>query len=135
MFKGVFISVFALIFSGCTGSPVMHSTMSEKQLQEQPSWRLCNAYHELGLDSAKRELVRREALNEHEWTLVEGGAIAVGMSELALTCSWGVPGTYGSINKSVGSWGERKQVVYRDCQSCQARYVYIRNGLITSWQN
>lgn len=50
--------------------------------------------------------------------------ITLGMSEEALIESWGKPR---DINESVGVWGVHKQYVY------PSAYVYIENGIISSW--
>ena len=57
--------------------------------------------------------------------------IKIGMPEKLLFLSWGYPN---KINKTVGKlFGVHKQCIYKDWNN--STYVYIENGLITSWQN
>jgi len=43
--------------------------------------------------------------------------------------SWGEPN---DINRTVGSWGVREQWIYGDILN--AKYLYFKNGRLTSWQ-
>jgi len=52
--------------------------------------------------------------------------IWIGMTKAMLTDSWGSPN---DINRSVGSWGVHEQCIYTSA------YVYIENGVVTSWQD
>lgn len=53
--------------------------------------------------------------------------IFIGMSNLALLASYGLPE---DINTTTGSWGTHSQYVYPGY-----RFVYVENGKVTSWQN
>jgi hypothetical protein len=69
--------------------------------------------------------------NERSFTHREKNAILektifIGMSNLALLASYGSPQ---DVNISTGSWGTHKQYVYG------YEYVYVENGVVTSWQN
>ena len=125
----------ALALSACANSPMRVSMMSPETLQEQRSDILCRTYGYAKTQNVKAELVRREQITAKEWDSIDDKAIFMGMSELALLCSFGQPGLYGAINTSTGSWGTHRQWVYRSCKSCPAMYVYTRDGYVTSWQN
>lgn len=60
------------------------------------------------------------------WDAIKNCKIYIGMTQEMLLMSWGKPE---DINKSVGSWGVHEQWVYGNT------YVYLENGIITSWQN
>lgn len=87
---------------------------------------LCIAYHQKGRKSARAELERRKALTTAEWTLIARSQIGVGMSELALFCSWGQPK---HTNRTVNAAGEYKQYVYDD------GFVYVERDRVTSYQD
>jgi len=53
--------------------------------------------------------------------------IWIGMTREMAMESWGYPE---DINRSVGSWGVHEQWVYSN-----NRYLYIENGILTSWQD
>ena len=57
---------------------------------------------------------------------IADGIIFIGMKREHLLMSWGEPN---DINQTVGSWGTHEQFVYG------SQYVYVENGVITSWQN
>lgn len=134
-FRGFLTLLIAGILSGCAGSPARIAMMSQEELKSVDSHDLCFAYDMNHSEEIKAELKRRDAIPEKEWALIDQNKINIGMSELGLVCSWGGVGLYGSVNKSVGSWGVHKQWVYRACRSCSANYVYTENGKVKSWQN
>ena len=59
------------------------------------------------------------------------GSVYIGMQKSDLLIAIGGPE---DINKSVGSWGEHLQYVYR-YGSYDRIYIYLENGVVTSWQN
>lgn len=61
---------------------------------------------------------------------IRGGRIAMGMTAEQARLSFGEPT---NINRSVGSWGVHEQWVYGGTGS--RVYVYLENGVVTSWQN
>lgn len=62
---------------------------------------------------------------------VRGGFVILGMTGAQVRISWGPPH---DINSTVGSWGRHEQWVYsRGLHKRQ--YVYLRGGVVTSWQN
>jgi hypothetical protein len=69
--------------------------------------------------------MRRQALTSDEWSLVESGRIRVGISELALLCSWGSS----RVNRTVTASITSKQYVYGDTM------VYVENGRVTAYQD
>lgn len=52
--------------------------------------------------------------------------IWIGMTKEMLIESWGRPN---DINRTVGNWGVHEQCIYTSA------YVYIENGIVTSWQD
>ncbi len=128
------IIVLVVTFAGCAGSPARIGMMSSEELREINSLNLCNAYAFNGSEPAKIELQRRNVVTDEEWALIEKKQLRVGMSQLGLICSWGKPGTYGSINKTVTQYGESIQWVYRSCEACKTTYVYTDKGKVTTWQ-
>ena len=57
------------------------------------------------------------------------GWIQRGMTADQVRASWGAPS---DVNRSVGSWGVHEQWVFG---SSSATYVYLENGIVTSWQS
>jgi len=133
--RNLFIFLCIISLSGCAGSPAQLGMMSPEELNQQPSLVLCNAYHVLGSDKVKEELLKRGEITDDEWSLIEGEQYRIGMSELSLICSLGKPNYKGAINKSAGSWGTKKQYVYPSIYSSKRTYIYVRNGIVTSYQN
>ena len=74
----------------------------------------------------EREL-RLSKFTEKERDAIENEQFFLGMSRLALIESIGEPD---DINETVGSWGVHEQFVY----SSYDLYVYLENGIVTSWQ-
>jgi len=94
--------------------------------QTAPDDQLCSDYHEFEYPEAKGELKRRHALTEVEWKLVEQHQIRIGISELALICSWGET----EVNRTVTAHIIHKQYVYGG-----GSYVYVENGRVVSAQD
>ena len=135
MFRNIVITLYFVILAGCAGSPARIGMMSPEELRAENSYNLCNAYAFDKSEKSKNELIRREAIPKEEWPIIEQKKIIIGMSELGLICSWGLPGIDGNVNKTVTAGGVRKQWVYRGCRVCKGKYVYTENGKITGWQN
>ena len=131
----ILLAFICLSLTSCAGSPLHIATMSPEKLKTANSWTLCNAYAITDSEDVRIELQRRGEMSLNDWGGIIMNKIHIGMSELALVCSWGYPNIWGSVNKSVGSWGVHKQYVYRSCRYCKGQYVYIENGKITSWSN
>lgn len=91
-----------------------------------PANELCAGLHDGGYESARTELKKRNALTAHEWELIDRGAIAVGMSETALLCSWG----RARANRTITASSVRLQYIYES-----GAYVYVLNGRVTSIQD
>lgn len=62
--------------------------------------------------------------------LVLEGSIRIGSSECTVYASWGSPN---DVNRTVGSWGVNKQLVYGS--SSRRNYIYISNGRVNSFQD
>ena len=119
------------IVTGCAAhSPARIGSANAEQLSQIPSEKLCLTYELYQTPNAKAELVRRNAIPEADWPVIDAKKVRIGMSELGLVCSWG----YAKVNSTVNQNGTRNQYVYRKCRDCKATYVYTRNGKVTSWQ-
>lgn len=90
-------------------------------------------------DDLRAELVRRGTLTPAEWVFVDAGAMHIGMRRVALICSWGYPmANQGAVNRTVTPEGVAEQFVYRDTGAQAHRatvYVYVRDGVVTSFQD
>lgn len=75
------------------------------------------------------EIEARNEFAKEDMLLIRENAINIGMSEDALRCSWGNPTRKNSYSSSRGS--NRIQYFYK--KSLADYYVYVENGVITSW--
>ena len=120
---------------GCAGSPMHLSQMDRNQLTTVTDDQLIRA---IGSDLTRNNLMfdevkARKLLSDEEIDLVKSKEIRLGMSEKALLASWGTPT---KTNKSVSSFGVRKQFVYGTFSKYSSpTYVYVENGKVTSWQD
>lgn len=134
--KLAYILTAAAILTGCAGSPVHTTSMTPAELQIQSPETLCNAYSQIKNINVRSELIRRNAVPEAEWTLIDASRVTVGMSAVGARCSWGWPTT---INTSTTAGGSRQQWVYRPlCPSgvpCKTSYLYVEGGKVTGIQN
>ena len=76
----------------------------------------------------RAKIAGSSSFSSRERKAIMSGDIFLGMSEKALLLSWGDPE---DVNTSVGDWGTHKQYVYGDF----GPYVYVENGIVTSWQD
>lgn len=65
---------------------------------------------------------------EWVWEAIADRVIRIGMTSKQVQLSWGQPARR---NRSVGSWGVHEQWVYGDF----GPYVYLKNGVVASWQS
>lgn len=74
------------------------------------------------------ELAKRVEACRKRNGLRNAGEVRLGMSSSdAKMCGWGEPK---DVNRSVGSWGIHEQWVYG-----VGSYLYIKNGVVASWQD
>jgi len=78
--------------------------------------------------SFEEEMKARKFFSEDEMNLIAEQAVQMGMREEVIRCIFGRPS---AANSSVGSWGTHTQYVFREF----GWYVYVENGIVTSWQN
>jgi len=122
--------------TGCVaGAPVAVNTSSPEALRAESSETLCNAWGFMHTDKVRAELERRNVLSAEEWRLIDARRVAIGMSRLALLCSWGDPGYSGAINRTVTARGVSEQWVYRDAVAKRTRYIYVRDGKVVTMQD
>ena len=131
MKKIITILLPLLALTACAGSPARISMMSPEDLKFESNNALCRGYSFSKSDKLKMVIKDRNLFTENDWALIENGQIRIGMSEEGLICSWGLP--LSGVNKSVGSWGVRKQYVYG--MNSRRPYVYVQDGKISSWQD
>ena len=149
--KVITIGVICL-FCGCAGSPIAISNMSPEELRSADTIELCAAYAhpwsakekiraelrsrdvEIVKDANVRggyKVIGTPAFTDREWEAIEARRVFVGMSESALICSWGLPGSCGGINRS--SYGPT-QYAYQPCDGYgSSRFVYVEDGRVSDW--
>ena len=123
-------STLAVLITGCSSgwTPLygmsFGKNISEHQAESLSDRRICSlaGRDEMALYEAKK----RDLIPKSEWSLIDRERIRIGMSECGMQASWG---ENPDINKSVGSYGVKKQYVFRN-----GNYVYVRNGTVTSFQ-
>jgi hypothetical protein len=98
-----------------------------QHVSERSNTELCGEYYDNHYRAAREELRRRKALTAEEWQLVERGQIRIGVSELALVCSFG----RAPANRTVTAAGARKQYVYGDGETL----VYVEDGRVVAFQD
>jgi len=131
------IAFLSLLLIACAGSPIQVSRMGAQEIKSvSDKDLLSNLSNRAWRNSTMfTEAQRRGLITGEESRLIQQNKIARGMSERALVISWGKPRR---INTSTGSWGTRKQYVYGGFYgkyiSTKANYVYVRNGVVDSWQ-
>lgn len=124
----------AALLIGCAGSPINLSSMSPAQLTSQSDATLAQGYGVIRDPDVRAELERRKLFSRTEWQLIDAKSVAVGMSELALIASQGLPSIYGGINTTVTAGGASKQYVYRATTYHKPSYVYVDGGKVTAYQ-
>lgn len=87
-----------------------------------------------GCTNASRARAERLVKAHGEWSddilgVIMCGWVQRGMTSAQLIASWGRPE---DINRTVGSWGVHEQWVYGEYGG---PYVYLEDGIVTSWQN
>ena len=149
--KVITISVICLL-CGCAGSPIAISNMTPEELHSADTKELCSAYAHpwSAKEKIRAELRSRDveiikdanvrggykvigtpAFTDREWEAIDARRVFVGMSESALICSWGLPGSCGGINR--GSYGPT-QYAYQSCDGYgSSRFVYVEDGRVSDW--
>lgn len=116
--------------AGCAGSPVAALRAKPDQLAQYDDITLCQAYHLKHSDKVRTELTARQALDAEAWAAVDAKKIYVGMSSVALTCSWGPPD---QLNTTATEYGKTHQLIYGLIAGHS--YVYIENKRVVAFQN
>ena len=132
------ICLTSLLFTSCMG-PKKLDTVKADYLKERPSLKLADDYYEWihygeMSETAKadyEEELTKRGVTESDWKLIRNNKINIGMSRIALYCSWGSPQRN---SESVSRLGSRVQHIYRPITSLNPVYVYTENGKVTSWQ-
>lgn len=132
-----FLVVSMLLLTGCSGTVGSVAMMDSEELKTVNDLGICQTYGSPFANTAKfkAEIDRRHLLTDDEWRLVDAHQIRIGMSICGLLASWGSPGMYGAINRTVIGNSENIQWVYRRGEYDPARYVYTENGHITAFQD
>jgi len=142
MKKLFFVICLSLAISGCAtltmSTKEKIQVLTDDQIYSRYTSSLCGGYGGRSMVSEKEKtLLRQEIIRRHpEWPedikrVVLEGNIQIGMTKEQLLASWGDPD---NINRSVGSWGVHEQWIYAASYYKQI-YVYVENGILTSWQN
>lgn len=124
----IVICACAALLCGCAGSPARIGMASPAQLAQENELNLINAWDFSKSKNARAELERRGTFTAEEWSLIDRKIVRIGMRELAVYASWGLPG---DTNTTHTSRGVHKQLVY----GSGARYVYTDNGIVTAIQD
>lgn len=110
------------------------------QLREYDRLEFCNAYGNAIRDDVHypfssvptyRQLFEAEAVRRKislNRAVIKAETMRIGMDQCTLYASWGTPRRQ---NRSVGPWGVHLQLIYGD----YGPYVYLRNGIVTSYQD
>ena len=125
-----------LMLSGC------YIKVTEENVDSLSDSDLCSSYAASaakGRPISRKEISKRKLLTQEDLRHVDNRTIRAGMPECGLLAMIGYPkppSWCGTINTSGGTYGTRKQYVYRPCGSYgSTKYVYVKNGFIESWQN
>lgn len=97
---------------------IQKENMKKEQLNAQK--------RELAENRAERRALLIKKYGTEHGDKISKGQIWLGMTKEMVEDSWGKPS---EVNRSVGSWGVKEQWVYYNS------YLYIRNGILTSWQD
>jgi hypothetical protein len=127
------ISAIATLLSGCATSPESMAHRSNLDICQSYGVFSASPLWAARAQSHRDELIRRKALTNEEWTIVQQRSIRIGMSQCALYASWGRPDR---SNRSVAAGGVVIQHVYNaGYRHIRPRYVYTRDGTVTGWQD
>lgn len=112
---------------------IANKTQEEKIAIENKKKDQQNAIEKRKLDEREKkfEIEKRKTMLERKYGVdialrIFEKKIWIGMTKEMLFESWGRPN---DINRTVGSWGVHEQCIYTGA------YVYIENGVVTSWQD
>lgn len=133
--KKIYIAIITLLLASC-------ASITPEKLAQRTDDDVCKTYGGLsnlafnGKKMAapwKDELIRRKLVTDDELTAIENKKIFVGMKECALYASWGEPRKQ---NRTVSGSGVRVQNIYGSYgKHNKPTYVYVSNGVVTSWQD
>lgn len=127
-FKLIVFCAAALMLSSAVNAQAYRCTGKDGKIsfQEKPC--------EHNQDQKELEIKRPQPLTPDEQRIlkaVASGKVTRGMTAAQLRSSWGSPT---KINKSVGSYGSHEQWIY-DRGNFRSQYVYLENGVVTSFQS
>jgi hypothetical protein len=129
------ITVAAICFSGCAGSPASIVMKSPAELTAQNDLELARAYGTIRNAQVRAELERRKLFTLQEWQLIETKSVGIGMSEAALLAAKGLPVGYGGMRTTVTAQGERKEYLFRMTEFHRPLLVTLENGKVSAYQN
>lgn len=117
-------------------SPLLMGQLSDAGLRNQTDNDLCDAYAKelIKNERVKKELEARNKLSPQDWKAIRTGKLYVGMSELALICTWGLPGRYDHISVHEDGFNVRKTYSYQYFEDYPTVSIAkIQNGKVASW--
>lgn len=128
------IPLFLVLFiSACAVSPAQVERETDNELCLNHGTYAQSAMFAGAAENYRREIEHRKLMTPEEWDLASRKTIRIGMSRCAMYASWGKPDRE---NRSVGSFGEHIQHVYNSgYRYIRPKYVYTRNGKVSSWQD
>lgn len=115
----------------------VYHTLDDVGASEGPDYGLSLEYPKETISSEKSQQMAEKARaqeieslkngpNSKFYEAVKTKTLMVGLPEHLLLLGWGKPE---KINTTTGAWGVHKQYVYL------VRMVYVKNGVVTSWQD
>lgn len=114
--------------------------VSDSFLENSSSEKLAIYYHDFVSRSkitpeAKKKFeseLSKRGVTDEEWKMIEQGKVRIGMSAIALYCSWGEPKDF---NKTESAFGHRIQHIYKPPFNAVTAptFVYTENGKVTNW--
>lgn len=146
--------LLSLVFlSGCAGSPFALVNSTPEELDQAHILNLCNAYSFSRHPNLEAALQRRNEMmidiqeagapkdiaieifppfTDREWEAIENRQIFIGMTGIALACSWGTPNIFsgGRINQTNFRGNTSTQLVYTDAFGNVTKYVYLEDGKV-----
>ena len=126
--RSILLVLMIVLVSACAGSPHQIVRMSPEDIRQVSMAELCFSYRYHQTETIANELMSR-GIPRQDLRLIANQQLRVGMSEKAGVCSWGRPT---SVNTTTSAGGRNKQFVYRPSKR-PAKYLYTRNGVVTSW--
>lgn len=134
--KYLICTILMFAFQGAFASEIYTCTVGGKTVyQGKPcagSKALNEKVNQAKANEKAKELARHQRdIEMREWNNRKDPKVGMSAS-VALNSSWGKPD---DINKTVNAYGVSEQWVYRGTGYAKSRYLYFKNGVLTSMQD